>query len=908
MQCSNTNYFIRCSAVFILIIALISHDTKAETSNTRWLNLINKQQHYHDKGEYGKAIKAGTKALAIARSHFGAEDLNTALSLNNIALNYNAVGKYNEALTLQKNAYKIFKAKLPPNHPDIATSLNNISLTYLHKGEYKKAIEVQQQALLIREISLGENHKDTATVLNNLASSYIFLGDYEKALPLQLRSLEIRKNNPQDNPLGTANALNNLARTYQEIGQLDMAMESDKLALEIVEEKLGINHPRTARSLNNLAVILRLMNREDDALEYENKSLLIRESILGPNHIETADSLENLAQLSLAKSNYSQAIDFQMRAIEIKKNVLGFDHPRTLVSLNNLSGMYFDSKRYSDAIQVLHSILNGIETSLGSTHPTTATILGNLAHAYATIENQELAIILYKRSINIFQSQRELVHRIGLSALKSYTDSISHVYKNLAALLIEHERLAEAIQILDMLKENEQFDFIQRSNNADPRRSRIGYTTSEEPWEVRYRQIADRLAALGAEKQMLQQQAKLGLTKKQKQRLQAVTNDLVVAHKAFESYLRELRNSFAKQGPARAVDVLETSQQALRETQALLIGLGNDTVLLHYYVTDDKVGILLTTPGVQLARSTAIKSTELNRQIIEFRRMLRDPKTNTLPAAEALYQVLLAPVEKDLIQAGAKNIMLSLDGSLRYLPFAALHDGKQYLVQRWNMPMYTSVTKSKLGDDVTPQWQAAGLGLTRAVGKFAALPAVKAEMSSIVKTGGSGVLPGEVYLDESFNATRLKDVSQRKFQLLHVASHFQFSPGTEINSFLLLGDGQQLTLGDIRTQNYRFDNVDLLTLSACDTGLGGGRDAQGREIEGFGVIAQQQGAKAVLATLWPVADQSTAVLMADMYKQRQEKSLTKVEALRQAQLSLLYQPKYSHPFYWAPFILMGNWK
>ena len=135
----------------------------------------------------------------------------------------------------------------------------------------------------------------------------------------------------------------------------------------------------------------------------------------------------------------------------------------------------------------------------------------------------------------------------------------------------------------------------------------------------------------------------------------------------------------------------------------------------------------------------------------------------------------------------------------------------------------------------------------------------------------------------------------------------EFISITESNSFLLLGDGKQLTLGDIRTQNYRFDNVDLLTLSACDTGLGGGRDAQGREIEGFGVIAQRQGAKAVLATLWPVSDQSTATLMAEMYRRRQEEKLTKAEALRQAQLSLLSQSRYSHPFYWAPFILMGNW-
>jgi CHAT domain-containing protein len=252
--------------------------------------------------------------------------------------------------------------------------------------------------------------------------------------------------------------------------------------------------------------------------------------------------------------------------------------------------------------------------------------------------------------------------------------------------------------------------------------------------------------------------------------------------------------------------------------------------------------------------------------------------------------------------------MLSLDGALRYVPFGALYDGQRFALQRWNLPMYTSVVREHLQDDMSPSWTAAGLGVTRALGEFSALPSVKGEMQGIIRNQAGGVLPGEILLDQAFTAKRFKDVSAKNFQVVHVASHFRFSPGTEINSFLLLGDGQQLTLGDIRTQNYRFDNVDLLTLSACDTGLGGGRDEQGREIEGFGVIAQQQGAKGVLATLWPVADKSTATLMSDMYRRRQEQHLTKIEALRQAQLGLLNQPKYSHPFYWAPFILMGNWK
>jgi CHAT domain-containing protein len=481
-------------------------------------------------------------------------------------------------------------------------------------------------------------------------------------------------------------------------------------------------------------------------------------------------------------------------------------------------------------------------------------------------------------------------------------------YRRLAGLYVERGRLAEAQMVLDMLKEDEQFDFIRRSSNADPRRTRIGYTPTEERWMSRYREIADRLAALGREEQALQKQAKLGLSEEQKKRQAAVSADLKVAQAAFESFLEQMRQEFAAKGPARSVEFAESSVKALAELQGLLKSLGDDVVLLQIYLTDEQVNFLLTTPGVQLARNVKIKTQDLNRQVAELNRLLRDPKSDPLPAAQALYKLLLAPVEQDLQQAGAKTVMLSLDGVLRYLPFGVLHDGQRHALQRWNLPIYTSVVRERLRDAANPNWQAAGLGVTRKHGDFDPLPAVRAEMSSIIRTGASGVLPGEVHLDEAFTAQRLKDVSQRRFPVVHVASHFRFSPGTEVNSFLLLGDGTQLTLGDMRTQNYRFDDVDLLTLSACETGLGGGRDQRGREIEGFGVIAQQQGAKAVLATLWKVADSSTASLMGDMYRRRTQSSLSKIEALRQAQIALASQPRTSHPFYWAPFVLMGNWR
>jgi CHAT domain-containing protein len=165
---------------------------------------------------------------------------------------------------------------------------------------------------------------------------------------------------------------------------------------------------------------------------------------------------------------------------------------------------------------------------------------------------------------------------------------------------------------------------------------------------------------------------------------------------------------------------------------------------------------------------------------------------------------------------------------------------------------------------------------------------------------------------------------RKRYPVVHIASHFQFRPGNETASFLLLGDGSQLPLSELKAMPNVFGGVDLLTLSACNTAIGS-PGADGREVEGFGVLAQRQGAKAVVATLWAVADVSTQALMQTFYRlQETEPDLSKVEALRQAQLSLLHgldqitvgssvarrrrQAPYAHPYYWAPFLLIGNWK
>jgi CHAT domain-containing protein len=373
--------------------------------------------------------------------------------------------------------------------------------------------------------------------------------------------------------------------------------------------------------------------------------------------------------------------------------------------------------------------------------------------------------------------------------------------------------------------------------------------------------------------------------------------------------------------------------------------LGAGVVALYTLVGEDKYRVILTTADFQKGYEYPIKSADLNRKVLEFREVLQNPKLDPLPLAQELYTILLGPVAKDLAKAKAKTVMWSLDGVLRYVPVSALHDGKKYLIEQYENVVFTPASQARLKDAPARNWNALGLGVSKAHGeRIPALPGVVDEMRGIIRSDDNktGVLPGVLELDEQFTQdTMLAQLRQRP-KVVHIASHFQFSPGNESNSALLLGDGTFLSLAQIKSLPNVFGGVELLTLSACNTATGGA-GANGKEVEGFGVLAQRQGAKAVVASLWPVADRSTKLLMQDFYRAREARvGESKIAALREAQLKLLHgeitmaatqstsrqithedapvgevkrplfkpDPKapFAHPYFWAPFILIGNWK
>jgi CHAT domain-containing protein len=301
----------------------------------------------------------------------------------------------------------------------------------------------------------------------------------------------------------------------------------------------------------------------------------------------------------------------------------------------------------------------------------------------------------------------------------------------------------------------------------------------------------------------------------------------------------------------------------------------------------------------------------------------------------------------------------------------ALHDGKQYLVERYNHVVFTRPDRERFLRAVSPRWIGLGLGSSEGhtvevLGdkiSFDALPGVTEELRALFrqKDSPNGLLDGEVLPDAKFTRTAMLSALKQKRPLVHISSHFSFRPGDEARSFLLLGDGTAMTLEEMKQHLDLFAGVELLTLSACNTAAQ--QAGNGREIDGFAELAQRLGAGSVMATLWPVADNSTPWLMREFYESRQGgEGLSKAEAIRRAQLALLNgtgetkplpagqkgappsfkivigenggnrdgsgtradvvyvaaedappfvrddKRPFAHPYYWAPFILIGNWK
>ena len=789
-------------------------------------------------------------------------------------------------------------------------------------SQQEKAIGYYEQSLQIaRELKDGSAESEA---LMRLGTAHRTLNQFSKAFDYLEQGLAIARDTK--NRSVEADALNQLGFLYYCVHQNNRALSYYEQAL--VLERYIKNRPEEANTLYVLGAVYHALGQGKQALETYLKALSVAMEVKD----RTLESriLTAIGSLSLQMGGYEQAIGFFEQAKLLARERKDVSEEARIQI--NLGYANYYLKRYEVATVESE---RGLALARQAKLPTEEyEALTALMYVWSERRQARLAIVLGKRAINILQEARADLRSADSTMQQSFAKSNEPTYRYLADLLAGQGRLAEAQQILDLLKEEELSSFVERAKDFSSGQGQATLTAQEAEWEKRYREIAGRLTSTGLRRGSLL--AKPDRSAGEDGELARLEADLEVGNRAFRAFLDSLEEAFrgTKSGGEEILKVREA--EGLMET---LRDLGPGTVAVYTVVGDRGFRSILVTPDVQKGYFSPIPAAELNKKILSFRETVRNPTSDPLPLARELYDLLVKPMEKDLEGAQAQTIMWSLDGALRYVPIAALHDGQRFLVERFRNVIFTPASQSRLKDAVSRNWRGLGLGVSLAHEGFQALPNVPNELHSIIlddSHAAPGVVPGTVKLDGDFTKEILRSELHKHYTLVHMASHFDFVPGTDKNSFLLLGDGGKLTLDEFRNMPQVLQGVELLTLSACDTAVGG-EGADGKEVEGFAVLAQRQGAKAVIATLWAVADESTTLLMREFYRLRMsDAEITKAEALRQAQLALLTgkvrgngsagrgakvnreaeargflknpQRPYAHPYFWAPFLLMGNWK
>ncbi len=901
-----------------LVIARELKNRRGEGRTLYGLGIANKKLGRHEK-----AIEYYEQALPIARELKERGDERRALI---------ALGNANERMSRYEKATEYYEQALSiarelKDRKSEGMGLNGLGMASLGLSRYEKAIEYFEQSLAIaREV---KDRTEEGDALNNLGLASTNLSRYVKAIEYYEQALAITRELKDRAHEG--NALNNLGIVYDSLSRYEKAIEYYEQALAIARE---VNdRAGEGSALDNLGSTNRSLGRYEKAIEYYQQALAVKREV--KDRAGEAIALIGLGNAYRGLGRDEKAIGYYEQVLAIAREVK--DRAREGHALNDLGAFYSSYSRYERATEYYEqslAIKREVKDRAGE-----GLTLANLMQLEQKQNNNWLAIFYGKQAVNVYQEVRGNIKTLDRESRQSYLKDKEGAYRALADLLISEARLPEAEQVLALLKEEEYSKIVRREG---PLSSGLGFNKAE----TEGAKISDQLASLARERGALE--ARLDnktANDVDRRRLDEVDSQIAQSNREFRRVMAEITKSAPTD--TRGLEAAQQSQALMPDLRSL----GPGTVALYTVVTKDKGWIMMVTPDSRKAYS--IETNGLDETIAQLRATFKDDRFDPVPLAQRLYKMLLEAPQKegptlahDLHTYGARTLMWSLDGVLRYVPVAVLHDGKDYLVKSYINVVFTTASISRLNRPVSRPWHGLGLGVSKQYGNFPALPGVEHELQSIFseKTGspGSGVLAGQIRLNEAFNKRSMMEGLRQGFTVVHIASHFSFDTANEEKSYLLLGDGNGLTLEELQDYQNIFEKVELLTLSACDTAVGG---ANGKEVEGFAYLAQNLGANAVVASLWPVADVGAEALMREFYYLRsKDQSLSKAEAFQRAQLALLRGEEksldarekkarsrgpqvaaaeggngmvpykkdasapFAHPHYWAPFILIGNWK
>lgn len=378
--------------------------------------------------------------------------------------------------------------------------------------------------------------------------------------------------------------------------------------------------------------------------------------------------------------------------------------------------------------------------------------------------------------------------------------------------------------------------------------------------------------------------------------------DTLTDEEKIRTYLLEARGVIETFKSVELADYFQSDCMSfLRSKIKEVTEFTKNTSIVYIIPLKDRIEFLITLPSGLKRVKVELDQVTLYEQLRSFRKQLEDTSSNRYKkSAKTLYDELIRPIEALLEADKIDTLVFVPDGLLRTIPMAALHDGKQFLIEKYALAITPGMT---LMEPKAIQRDSVHLllnGLSEAVHGFAALPFVPQELDQLGR-----IFPSTRLMNETYTAANMeKEISATPYTIVHIASHGQFTSRAE-DTFVLTMEGK-LSLDGlealIRPAKLRDNPIELLTLSACQTAAGDDRAAMG-----LAGIAIKAGARSAMGTLWFVSDQATATVLENFYTQLKDPPMSKAKALQQAQISLLKDERFRHPRYWSPYLLIGNW-
>jgi CHAT domain-containing protein len=801
-------------------------------------------------------------------------------------------GKFAEAVQYWQNAAQEYKRA--QNIPYQALSSNYLALAYQELGQWTDAKTNLDRSLKLLQNYVPQKEETnnltaiTAQVMNTQGGLQLAMGQAELALE-SWQQAETYYRQEKDR-VGLFGSQINQAQALQQLG---LYRRSQKL-LKQLQNNLTTETDPTLRalSLRSLGNALQVTGNLTESEAVLQESLTISKSLNSPE--ATSAVLFSLGNVARASNNYQSAIAFYREAAATTSHTL----TKIESNLNQIS-LLASQEKLQDIERLIPSIQSEIANLSASRRGIYARV--NLAKNLIDLSGENTQFVGYKDYIS------DLLNKTVAEA-EQLNDFRGQSY-SLGTLGYWYEQQQ---QYAPAQKATEKALTLASEINASD-------ITYQWQWQLGrlLQQQGDRQSAIAAETQAVST-------------LQDIRGDLVATNTDVQFSFREsvepiyrnlvgllLEDNPQQKNLAQAREVIESLQLAELENyfrEACIDAkpkqidqIDNKAAVIYPIILPDRLAVIVSFADGNLNYyEQPIAENEVETTLEQLLQSLNPIYSNQkrLALSQTVYKWLIEPSEIELANHNIETLVFVLDGSLRNLPMAALYDGEKYLIEKYRVALTPGLQLLEPKSFDTQKLQAVVAGLSQSNQGFAALPGVETEVNEI-----SQYIPSQLLLNQEFTNTSLREqIRETPSPLVHLATHGQFSSNPE-ETFIVTWDNQIKVkefedLLRVREETVDAKPIELLVMSACQTATGDKRAALG--IAG---VAIRSGARSTLATLWSVKDDSTVVLIDEFYQQLAQpaSSVTKAEALRQAQIALMHSQDFNHPFYWAPFILVGNW-